>query len=499
LSVLAVRDTSGHRAYEAALHAPAGAPGVAAPSQREAFLRTSFTDRNLSSATQVGLVNNLNDGMAWGLLPLVYEAAGVSLQGIGWLAAIYPATWGAAQLVTGLASDRIGRKWLIVTGMWVQAAGIALVVGGGTFARFAVAAVLLGLGTAMVYPTLLAAIGDVADPAWRASSVGVYRLWRDGGYAIGAVLSGVTADLFGASAAVGVVAALTFASGLAAALRMQETLRRDDPVDATAHCRRFFEELGHAYDVRAVKTYRVDATTGFPAAPTLPCLDHEARLHGHTPVHAAAYVEDPRTGDLHEVVYTPARRRIVVDVASTQGEFGADSHARLMVFLRERFPGRHIGVAGPSALRGDRRVAEACRAQVRLRDVLRGTDLDALAASIERLRTVGAVMEKESRVASWGVRTATPPVLAAAGVLAWLALDALAAPLGRVWIEVLRSAILTLLGGSLLYFGLKAVHLTEMANRVWKRAAEYGLILAERRRAAARSVSVDPGREQGRS
>jgi MFS family permease len=164
--------------------------------------------------------------MAWGLFPLFFAAAQMDLEQIGTLAAIYPATWGAAQLFTGAWSDRIGRKWLIASGMWVQAAGIALIVIGGDFVGFAAGAALLGLGTAMVYPTLLAAIGDVAHPTWRASSVGVYRLWRDLGYAVGAVIAGITADALGLTAAMWVVAALTFGSGMFVAFRMRETLGR---------------------------------------------------------------------------------------------------------------------------------------------------------------------------------------------------------------------------------------------------------------------------------
>jgi MFS family permease len=169
-------------------------------------------------------VNNLNDGMAWGLFPLVFAAAKLDLDQIGILAAIYPATWGLAQLVTGALSDRIGRKWLIASGMWVQAGGITLVIVGRGFGVFACGGVLLGVGTAMVYPTLLAAIGDVAHPSWRASSVGVYRLWRDAGYAVGALIAGLTADAFGLAGAMWFVAALTFASGLVVAVRMRETL-----------------------------------------------------------------------------------------------------------------------------------------------------------------------------------------------------------------------------------------------------------------------------------
>src|SRR5213596_1644024 len=170
---------------------------------REVFWRTSFTDRNLSSITQAGLVNNLNDGMAWGLFPLVFAAANIGLDRIGMLAAIYPATWGIVQLGTGALSDRLGRKWLIVSGMWVQTAGISVVILSRGFRGFATGAVLLGIGTAMVYPTLLAAIGDVAHPAWRAGAVGVYRLWRDLGYAIGALIAGISADALGVQAAIG--------------------------------------------------------------------------------------------------------------------------------------------------------------------------------------------------------------------------------------------------------------------------------------------------------
>jgi MFS family permease len=216
-----VRDTHAHARKEATDHHGEAQP----PTQRELFLRTSFTDRNLSSISQAGLVNNLNDGMAWGLFPLFYAAARLSLAQIAWLAALYPAVWGLGQLVTGALSDRIGRKWLIASGMWIQAAGIAIIAASSTFAPFAVGAVLLGAGTAMVYPTLLAAIGDVAHASWRASVVGIYRLWRDLGYAIGALLAGVVADLLGVGAAIWLVAAVTTVSGLIVAVRMRETLR----------------------------------------------------------------------------------------------------------------------------------------------------------------------------------------------------------------------------------------------------------------------------------
>jgi MFS family permease len=221
LSALLVRETQGHAYHEARNH-PTALP-AGGLSQREIFLRTSFRDRNLSSISQAGLVNNLNDGMAWGLFPIFYAAAGLSLERIGWLAAIYPGVWGIGQLFTGALSDRIGRKWLIAAGMWVQAAGIALIVLSAHIRGFAGGAVLLGAGTAMVYPTLLAAIGDVAHPTWRASSVGVYRLWRDLGYPVGALLAGAAADVLGVPAAIWLVAAVTFVSGVLVAVRMQET------------------------------------------------------------------------------------------------------------------------------------------------------------------------------------------------------------------------------------------------------------------------------------
>ena len=222
LSAVLVRETHHHVAHESTLLG--GMPAEGLPSARQVFWRTSVLDRNLSSVSQAGLVNNLNDGMAWGLFPLVFAAAGLDLAQIGLLAAIYPATWGIVQLATGALSDHVGRKPLVVWGMWIQAIGIALVAVADGFAGFTAGAVLLGVGTAMVYPTLLAAIGDVAHPSWRASAIGVYRLWRDLGYAIGALLAGLIADAFGLQAALWFIAALTFVSGAVSALRMTETL-----------------------------------------------------------------------------------------------------------------------------------------------------------------------------------------------------------------------------------------------------------------------------------
>jgi MFS family permease len=221
LSILLVRDTTEHVKSEVAGRSSVGS--AAALSGRDVFWRTTIRDRNLSSVSQAGLVNNLNDGMAWGLFPLVFAAAGLQIEAIGALAAIYPATWGVGQLWTGSLSDRLGRKPLIVAGMWVQAAGLSVVAWTTSTIGFALAGVLLGIGTAMVYPALLAAVGDSAEPPWRASAVGVYRFWRDLGYAVGAVLAGLTADAFGVNAAIWLVAALTCASGVVAAVRMHET------------------------------------------------------------------------------------------------------------------------------------------------------------------------------------------------------------------------------------------------------------------------------------
>ena len=223
LSAAAVRETRGHARHEAATHVAAADHLGGHLTTRQVAWLTSFSEPALSAACQAGMVNNLNDGVAWGLFPILYASHGLTVSQIGVLAALYPAVWGAGQLATGALSDRIGRKWLIAAGMVVQAAAIALIALGTTFTLWAIAAVLLGAGTAMVYPTLLAAIGDVAHPAWRARSVGVYRLWRDGGFAVGALLAGVIADAFGIPAAIWVVAALTAASGLIVAIRMYET------------------------------------------------------------------------------------------------------------------------------------------------------------------------------------------------------------------------------------------------------------------------------------
>jgi MFS family permease len=236
LSALFVSETHGHARFEAATQAGTSPGAHAGLSTRQVFWLTSVKEKALSAASQAGLVNNLNDGLAWGIFPLFFARAGLSVSRIGVLAALYPAVWGLGQLVTGALSDRIGRKWLIASGMWTQALAIGFIAAARGFWPWALGAILLGAGTAMVYPTLLAAIGDVAHPAWRASAVGVYRLWRDSGFAIGALVAGLIADLFSLAAAIWVVAALTAASGLVVALRMYEThrLREPDPDPAGA-------------------------------------------------------------------------------------------------------------------------------------------------------------------------------------------------------------------------------------------------------------------------
>jgi MFS family permease len=218
-SVLFVRETRTHVETETR-----GGPPRDRVGWRDVFRRTTWRDPSLSAASQAGLVNNLNDGMAWGLLPLFYSASGLPVAQIGILAAIYPGVWGVGQIVTGALSDRIGRKGLIVAGMLVQGVAIGAIATVGTFEAWLAAAAVLGLGTAMVYPTLLAVIADVADPDWRGGAVGVYRLWRDLGFVAGALVVGVIADRFGMTAAIGAVGVVTIASGLVVLARMRETL-----------------------------------------------------------------------------------------------------------------------------------------------------------------------------------------------------------------------------------------------------------------------------------
>jgi MFS family permease len=234
LSTLAVRETRGHAHAEAAGHVPR-ADGRhdhlhGELSNRDVFTETSFREPAMSSACQAGLVNNLNFGLSWGLFPLLFAGSGLPVGRIGLLFALYPAVWGVGQLFTGALSDRWGRKYLITAGMFTQAVALAIIASADTFSLWAVGAVLLGAGASMVYPTLLATIGDVAHPAWRGRAVGIYRVWRDLGYAVGALMGGVVADLWGLRAAVWAAAAISVVSALVVAFRMYETHHRRETV-----------------------------------------------------------------------------------------------------------------------------------------------------------------------------------------------------------------------------------------------------------------------------
>jgi len=222
-SVLFVHETRGHALLESDERAGADHPPRSDPSWLRLAWRSTISDPSLSAASQAGLVNNLNDAMAWGLLPLVWATSGMTLLQIGILAGAYPATWGLTQVATGALSDRSGRKGLIVAGMLLQAAAIAAIATVRDFEPWFVAAVALGLGTAMVYPTLLAVVADVAEPRQRGAITGVYRFWRDLGFAIGAILVGVLVDRFDARTAILAVAVLTAVSGLVVAVRLRET------------------------------------------------------------------------------------------------------------------------------------------------------------------------------------------------------------------------------------------------------------------------------------
>ncbi len=212
LSIVFVRDTGAHVRLEQ------GDKTHTSTGFRQAFATASFRDPVLRACSQAGLVNNLNDALAWGLAPLYLAAHGASVRQIAIVAAVYPVVWGAGQLATGWLSDHIGRKPLISTGMLVQAAALGILVSGnGSFTPSLAAAVLLGVGTAMVYPTLIAAVSDASQPRDRARTVGVYRFWRDFGFVIGALIAGIGADATSPRTAIVIVAALTAASGLAVA------------------------------------------------------------------------------------------------------------------------------------------------------------------------------------------------------------------------------------------------------------------------------------------
>src|SRR6516164_8843833 len=221
LSVWVVRDTREHVALERRQH-----PRIESSLRfGDVFVRTSLTDRNLFAASQAGLVNNLNDGMSWGIFPLFFAAAGLGVEQIGILKGVYPAVWGILQVVTGPLSDRWGRKGLIGAGMWVQAVGLFGIAGLDGFGWWLLGSVLLGLGTAMVYPCLLAAVSDAADPSWRARALSVYRFWRDLGYAIGALTAGLLVAIVGFAWTIAAIGLLTLVSGVVVAAVMRERPR----------------------------------------------------------------------------------------------------------------------------------------------------------------------------------------------------------------------------------------------------------------------------------
>jgi hypothetical protein len=257
-------------------------------------------------------------------------------------------------------------------------------------------------------------------------------------------------------------------------------MERNSTSDSAAAAR-VLQELSAFGPVLAAKLYRITLEPR-PSLPVLPCLDHEAMLHEGVAPHIAAYVQDGSSGDIHELVFVPRERRVELDTMSTWGEASAASRDRLLAIVAERFPEYATTVVGLSWWRGDLRVATACRAQVTLRDVLLAGDVTNVKAGIERLQAIASLMEKQSRVASWGVRTVTGPLLAATGVAVYLALGVVSLGLGEPTVTALQYLVVSLFGGWLVYYGIKAVQLTEMSNRVWKRTAEYNLILAERKR-----------------
>jgi MFS family permease len=226
LSTLLVRDTRGHVGHEISQHHESVTETL---TFWEVFRRASFGDRNLFAASQAGLVNNLNFGMSWGIFPLFFASFGLAVERIGILNSVYPAVWGVLQTVTGPLSDRWGRKGLIVAGMWVQGSGLFLIGVMHNFGWWLFASALLGLGTAMVYPTLIAAVSDASHPSWRARSLSAYRFWRDLGYAIGALAAGIIADSLGLAWSIRIIAALSFLSGAVVALLMREQSHTSNP------------------------------------------------------------------------------------------------------------------------------------------------------------------------------------------------------------------------------------------------------------------------------
>jgi hypothetical protein len=258
-----------------------------------------------------------------------------------------------------------------------------------------------------------------------------------------------------------------------------------------AHCddsSAFFRVLSALGRVHAIKLYRLRLAES-PAVPILPCLDHEAMLHEGIAPHASAYLEDAH-GDFHEVTYIPRTQHIDIDVVSTMYDCSPDGRIRFRRALEAAFPSSHISVHPYSWWKGDKRVAAACRAQVSLRDVLTGGDIDETKRAVDRLSTISSLMEKESRAASWAARTVMTPLVAVVGFGTYQVLGYLGAQMQSEMVNVARYVTVSIVGGFFLYYGIKAVHLTEMANRVWKRSAEYGLILAERKRIGAQGSGI---------
>jgi len=230
---LFVRETAPHARIESRDSGTSDSPRL-----MHILRRSVWSDAGLFSVSQAGLVNNLNDGLAWGIFPMLFLASGLSLTETSVLAAVYPVTWGLCQLATGAMSDRWGRKLPIVAGMLVQGVALISVTAAHSYAVWILALAALGVGTALVYPTLLAAIGDIAHPSWRGKAVGVYRLWRDLGYVAGALIGGILADSFGTTAAINSVGVLTILSGVAVAARFRETrMPRPPAVAVLAHNR----------------------------------------------------------------------------------------------------------------------------------------------------------------------------------------------------------------------------------------------------------------------
>ncbi|WP_060873314.1 MFS transporter [Myroides odoratus] len=225
LSIFVVRDTRQFAQLEAKQQDQTTKKESTKPNLWWVFKETTCKNKNLFSISQAGLINNLNDGMSWGVFPLLFISMGVGLEGVGWIKAVYPIVWGVGQIITGPLADKWGRKPLIVWGMFIQVLG-HLVIGSAVFNPLTaglIGSILLGIGTAMVYPALLAAVSDVAHPNWRASSLGVYRFWRDMGYAIGALMAGIVGNYFGLMWAVHIAGSLTFVSGIVVWIRMKET------------------------------------------------------------------------------------------------------------------------------------------------------------------------------------------------------------------------------------------------------------------------------------